>query len=185
MLGLQDKKVLLHVGSLIPRKNLLALLEVFAHIRTNHLQMVLVMVGRGPQEAVLRRKIKELGIEQVVKLAGFVPEAEKVMYYQAADLLVSTSLMEGFGLAIAEAMACGVPVVATQVGSIPEVVCDRETGFVVPVNDEKALYQAIERLLEDSQLAHKMGQAGQKRVETLFRWEIAGPQLLDLYKGLL
>ena len=185
MLGLQDKKVLLHVGSLIPRKNLLALLEVFTHIRANHPQTVLVMVGRGPQEAVLRRKINELGIEQVVKLAGFVPEAEKVMYYQAADLLVSTSLMEGFGLAIAEAMACGVPVVATKVGSIPEVVCDGESGLLVPVNDDEALYRAIGHLIEDSELAHKMGQAGQKRVETLFRWEIAGQQMLDLYKGLL
>jgi starch synthase len=93
--------------------------------------------------------------------------------------------MEGFGLAIAEAMACGVPVVATKVGSIPEVVCDGESGLLVPVNDDEMLYRAIGHLIEDSDLAHKMGQAGQKRVETLFRWEIAGPQMLDLYKGLL
>ena len=184
-LGLTEKTVLLHVGSLIPRKNLLSLLETFANIQANHPQTVLILVGRGPQEAILRRKIKELGLEQVVKLAGFVPEEQKLMYYQAADLLVSTSLMEGFGLAIAEAMACGVPVVATQVGSIPEVVCDGETGFLVPVNDEKALYQAVERLLEDGQLAHKMGQVGQRRVEALFRWEIAGQQMFELYRELL
>jgi glycosyltransferase involved in cell wall biosynthesis len=93
--------------------------------------------------------------------------------------------MEGFGLAIAEAMACGIPVVATQVGSIPEVVSHGETGLLVPARDTQALYQAIAQLLEDDHLAQQMGQAGQKRAETLFRWQIAAQHMLDLYRELL
>lgn len=184
-LNLDDKKVLLHVGSLIPRKNLFLLLETFAQLYKNNPKTYLILIGRGSQEEALHAKIKELGMEQSIKLVGFVPEEQKIAYYQAADLLVSTSLMEGFGLAIAEAMACGVPVVATQVGSIPEVVSDGETGLLVPIDDSQALCQAIARLLEDEQLAQQMGQAGHKRVERLFRWEIAGQQILDLYRGLL
>jgi starch synthase len=82
-------------------------------------------------------------------------------------------------------MACGIPVVATQVGSIPEVVSDGKTGLLVPVNNNQALYQAIARLIENSQLAQQMGQAGQNRVEALFRWDVAGQHMLDLYRGLL
>jgi glycosyltransferase involved in cell wall biosynthesis len=185
MLGLDGKKSLLHVGSLIPRKNLLSLLQTFAQLHTTYPQTYLVLMGRGSQEAELRAKINELDIEQSVKLVGFVSEEKKIAYYQAADLFVSTSLMEGFGLAIAEAMACGIPVVATQVGSIPEVVSDGKTGLLVPVNNNQALYQAIARLIENSQLAQQMGQAGQNRVEALFRWDVAGQHMLDLYRGLL
>jgi glycosyltransferase involved in cell wall biosynthesis len=184
-LNLHGKKILLHVGSLIPRKNLLSLLETFAQLHPNYPQTHLILVGRGPQEEMLRAKIKELDIEQSVKLTGFATEEEKVAYYQTADLLISTSLMEGFGLAIAEAMACGIPVVATQVGSIPEVVSHGETGLLVPARDTQALYQAIAQLLEDDHLAQQMGQAGQKRAETLFRWQIAAQHMLDLYRELL
>jgi glycosyltransferase involved in cell wall biosynthesis len=173
------------VGSLKPRKNLPILLEAFERILVQVPQACLILIGRGPDEAALRSQVDRLGIEHAVVFAGFVTEQEKLAYYSVTNLFVSPSLMEGFGLAVGEAMACGLPVVATRAGSLPEVVNDGKTGLLVPASDVGALSGSILRLLQDGALAHQMGQAGQARVERLFRWETSARRTLEFYGEML
>jgi 1,4-alpha-glucan branching enzyme len=175
--------ILLHVGSLKGRKNLPLLLDAFADIQREFPDARLVLAGRGPEEATLQNQVKQLGIDQAVLFAGFVSEAEKLAYYRCATLFVSTSLLEGFGFAVAEAMACGCPVVATKAGSLPEVVADGKAGLLVPINDPVALADAIRIVWRDQRLAQQLAAAGVARVNALFRWENAAKRTWQLYKN--
>jgi 1,4-alpha-glucan branching enzyme len=174
--------ILLHVGSLKGRKNLPVLLDAFADIQREFPDARLVLAGRGPEEAALQNQVKQLDIDQAVRFAGFVSEAEKLAYYRCATLFVSTSLLEGFGFAVVEAMACGCPVVVTEAGSLPEVVENGKTGLLVPVNHQAALSRAIRTVLQDEGLARQMADAGVARVNSLFRWGKAAERTLQLYK---
>lgn len=181
-LNLIDRPVLLYVGSLKPRKNLPILLEAFKKILAQVPQTCLILIGRGPDEAALRSQVDCLGIGHAVRFAGFVTEQQKLEYYSVANLFVSPSLMEGFGLAVGEAMACGLPIVTTRAGSLPEVVRDGETGLLVPPGDVDALCESILRVLRDEALTRQMGRAGQARVERLFRWDESARCTLALYQ---
>lgn len=178
-------KLLLHVGSLIARKNLSVLLQAFQQVTATVSNVRLALVGRGPLEPALRREAQQLGIADRVDFLGFVTEAEKLALYHRAALVVSASKMEGFGLAVGEAMACAVPVVATNVGSLPELVVDGESGLLVPVDDPAALRAAIVRVLNDPGLAASMAAAGAERVTRYFRWPLAARGVLDVYQRVL
>jgi len=121
-----------------------------------------LIVGEGELREALERQIKDLGLERHVVLAGFRADALGLM--KSFDLFVMSSLTEGLGSAILEAMAASRPVVATRAGGIPEVVRDNATGLIVPPHDEPALATAIVRLLQDPALRDRFGQAGRQRV---------------------
>ncbi|HXF63751.1 MAG TPA: glycosyltransferase family 4 protein [Caldilineaceae bacterium] len=182
---LAGRQVIIHVGSLIPRKNVAGLLAAFAQVRAALPTAYLVLLGSGPEEAALRSQAASLGIADGVEFAGRVDEQTKLAFYGRADLLVSASLMEGFGLAVGEAMACGVPVVATAAGSLPELVEDGVTGLLVPPADQNALATAILYLLQNPVLARRLGQAASERIDRLFRWERTTQQTLALYQQLV
>jgi glycosyltransferase involved in cell wall biosynthesis len=175
-------KMILHVGSLIARKNLHILLQAFQQMERELANIRLVLIGRGPEEAKLRQEAQALGIDALVEFAGFVTEVEKLSYYARADLLVSASKMEGFGLAVGEAMACGLPVVVTNSGALPELVVDGECGLVVPVDDRAALGAAMMRVLRNPEVAASLGRAGAERIEQEFRWSKTAKRTLDIYR---
>jgi len=179
--GLLGKWVLLHVGSLKPRKNLPVLLRSFCAVLQNVPEARLVLVGRGPDEMALRALARELGVESAVVWAGYVTDETKHALYGLTDVFCSASRMEGFGLAVAEAMGCGVPVVSTGVGSIPEVVANGETGLLVSTEDADALTHAILRLRDDD-LARRMGRAAVARVDARFRWDRCVGEMIALYQ---
>lgn len=178
--GLADRWLLLHVGSLSARKNLGALLRAFRAVYRAVPAARLVLVGRGPEEETLRALARDLGVAEAVVWAGYVSDARKRALYGLADIYCSASRMEGFGLAVAEAMACGVPVVSTAVGSIPEVVADGETGLLVASDDADALANAILRL-RDGDLARRLAGAGIARVNARFRWDRCVDETLAFY----
>jgi glycosyltransferase involved in cell wall biosynthesis len=142
----------------------------------------LYVVG-GPQTAlrVVPAELARLGIERRVTVVGRVSEAELAQWYRRAQVLVSPSLFEGFGLPAAEAMACGTPVVATDAGALPEVVADGESGVIVPARDVEALADATERLLADPARCREMGAAGRERVLAKFTWPRTALALDELY----
>ena len=141
----------------------------------------LLLVGRGESEETLRQQSLELGLAQAVCFAGHVPEAEKVAWYNLANLFVQPSRLEGFGLSAAEAMACGKPVVASRAGSLPEVVAEGETGLLCNPDKPADFAQAILRLVADRPMADAMGQAGLARVQRLFQWDESARRTLALY----
>jgi glycosyltransferase involved in cell wall biosynthesis len=125
-----------------------------------------LVIGEGELRDVLERQIRTLGLERHVLLAGF--RADVLGLMKSFDLFVMSSITEGLGSAILEAMSCGKAVVATRTGGIPEAVVDGETGRLVPPRDEKALAFAIQHLLGRRDEAARLGAAGRTRVDQLF-----------------
>jgi len=143
----------------------------------------LTIVDRAePHLSYAPRLVKEHGLEGMVTFTGRITTEELVRHYQAAQLSVTASVYEGFGLPAAEAMACGLPAVATTAGALPEVVAHGETGLLVPPKDPQALAQAIRRLLDDDELRQRTGEAGRQRVEKYFTWTEAAKKTLDIYE---
>lgn len=142
-----------------------------------------VIGGTGPLEDKIRCKIWDLRLEPYVKMVGFVEDVPG--FLSKLDLFVLPSDSEGIGLAVMEAMAAGLPVVATEVGGVPEVVSDGQTGLLVPPRQPKLLAQAIVRLLVDPDLAKSMGIAGQDRVGALFDAKVMAEKTVAVYRGLV
>ena len=116
-----------------------------------------------------------------VELTGFVEEVET--FFQGLSLLVMPSLAEGFGLAAAEAAACGVPVIATDTSSLPEIVRHRVTGLLVPPGDPVTLAAGMKTLLDDPDLSRRLGRAGRLRITTEFSRDRTLRRLLELTGG--
>lgn len=136
-------------------------------------------------EEGLRARVREAGMEGRILFCPEVPVWEMPRWYQALDLFVAPQRWEGFGLTPLEAMACGVPVVATRVGAFEELVVEGETGFLVPPGDAPAIAQAVGRLLDDPALAAKQAQAARARIEAGFRIEGEAAAITAVYRGLL
>lgn len=184
-LGLEGKVVALFVGTLEPRKNLAFLLDVWPEITRERPEVRLVIAGSGPHLARLQRQARRLGLERHVLFTGQIPEAEKVAYYRMADLLVFPSLMEGFGLAVVEAMACALPVIVSDRGSLPELVGDGEGGFVCDLADRGAFVRSVLRLASEADLRRKFGTANRERVDRMFRWDLCAAATARVYEEVL
>jgi phosphatidylinositol alpha-1,6-mannosyltransferase len=169
--GLGDGPVLLFLGGLKPRKNLPLLLDVFARVAPATPTARLVVAGGGPLRADLERRARDLGLGARIVFTGYVPEAEKVDHFNLADVFVFPSSMEGFGLAIGEAMSCGLPVIASDRGSIPEVLMDGDGGFLVDCSAPERFAERLSGLLADAGLRAAFGRANRARIDAHFRWE--------------
>ena len=169
--GLDGRPVVLFFGGLKPRKNLFLLLEAWAQVLQRQPRSRLIVAGGGPLLDELRRRAERTGLEASVTFTGYVPEAEKADHFNLADAFFFPSAMEGFGLTVAEAMSSGLPVVASDRGSIPELVADGETGFVCDPGEPGRFVERLLLLLGDGALREKLARAGRERVERLFRWE--------------
>ena len=126
--------------------------------------------------------VRRYGLNDMVEFTGRVSQEELVYRYSESDIAVTSSVYEGFGLPAAEAMACEVPVVATEAGAIPEVVGYDGCGVLVPPRDPQALAGAVKRLLADEELRRRMGRAGRDRIRQEFSWEQAAKQIVDVYR---
>ncbi len=184
--GLVGKQVLLCLGALKPRKNLGFLLQVFRQIVAGaESEVRLVVAGSGPEESHLRELSRKLGITGHVVFTGYVPEADKVHYYNLADVFVQTSNLEGFGLVTAEAMACAVPVVVTRVGSLPEVVEDGITGYLSAPGSLEEFAMRVAHLLQDGALRSRIGEAARASVLQRFSWQQTACNVDVLYQDLI
>lgn len=171
------------VGQLIRRKGLADLMAAWERIDGAQRpdRPVLRLAGEGYLENDIRAWRTTLGRPESVELAGFVENIES--FIGGLTLLAMPSVVEGFGLAAAEASACGVPVVATNASSLPEIVLHEETGLLVPPGDPDTLAAAIGRLLDDAGLCHRLGQAGRARIQHRFTRAATLRRLLQLTGG--
>ena len=140
---------------------------------------------QGPDDGYRTKLVQGLGIGDRVTFTGHIGADELVRLYSSAEIAVTASLYEGFGLPAAEAMACGTPVIATRAGALPEIVGEHGTGILVPPADPPALAAAIKRLLADRPLRQRMGEAARKRIEESFSWEVAARKTLEVYEEVL
>jgi glycosyltransferase involved in cell wall biosynthesis len=169
---------------LFPRKGIRFLIEAAAQLVPRFPDLQLVLAGDGFERPELMQLAERLGIASRVTFLGWVPNAALPPYYRAAAVSVIPSLEEGFGIPAAEAMGCGVPVVATDAGGLPEVVEHGVTGLVVPRGDAQALATAIGGLLEDPERRRRMGLAGRERALRHFDWDRTAEQLEELYRSI-
>lgn len=169
-----------NVAALVPHKGQRHLVEAAAIVVTQVPDARFVIAGEGELRASLERQIRERRLEKHVFLAGFRPDILSV--HRGFDIFVMSSVTEGLGTSLLDAMACGKPVIATTAGGMPEVVADGESGILVPPRDDAALAAAIVRLLKDPPLRAAMGAAGERRVRERFSSERMVQDTLDLYK---
>ena len=183
--GLPPRYVLA-VGTLEPRKNLTTLLEAFARLRRDgevEADLRLVLAGaRGWLDEPIFATVRSLGLEKAVRFTGFVDDDDLPAVYSGAALFVFPSLHEGFGLPLLEAMACGVPVVTSNISSMPEVAGD--AAVLVNPRDADGLAAAIARLLRDEGLRDRLREAGIARARQ-FSWEATARRTLDAYAAVV
>lgn len=175
--------LVLFIGRLVYYKGLSYLIEAIKGLKAN-----LLIIGSGPLEPQLRAQAQTLGAGSRVHFLEASFDAPLARYLHACDLLVLPSVerTEAFGLVLLEAMACGKPVITTEIGTGTSFVCqDGVTGLTIPPKDAPALRQALQNLLSNPELARKMGQAGQKRVRQFFSSEVMAESFLKLYRSLL
>jgi len=136
-------------------------------------------------ERALRERVRAAGMEERILFRPEVPVWDMPRWYQALDLFVAPQRWEGFGLTPLEAMACGVPVVATTVGAFEELVLDGQTGFLVPPGDAGAIAQAIGWLLDNPELTAKQARAARAHIEAAFRIEDEAAAITAVYRRML
>lgn len=177
------ERFLLFVGLLEPRKNLPALLQAFASLPPQQPEVRLVIVGRqGWMYDQTLRLVQELGIADKVHFTGYVDQPDLPRVYNLAQMAVYPSTYEGFGFPVLEAMACGTPVITTDVSSMPEIT--GEAGVLVPPGNIPALAQAIQRLLSDPLERQHRAALGIARAAN-FTWERTAIQTLAVYQDCL
>jgi glycosyltransferase involved in cell wall biosynthesis len=166
-----------------PLKGVRYLLEAVALLAEQFPALELLMVGKPQPNGETAKLIERLNIgERIVTVSG-ISTQQLVEYYAQAQVVVVPSVYEGFGLPAGEAMACGVPVVSTDGGALPEVVGD--AGIQVPVKNSRAIADAVAQLLNDKQRRQRLGEAGRVRIEQLFCWRRAAQQMTDYYQRVL
>ncbi len=173
------------VARLVTVKNLALLIQACAMLRARGLSFRCIIAGEGPCRPELERLRAQLGLEGCVEMPGPVEQADVLKLWQRASVGVLTSMSEGMPVCLMEAAACGVPVVATAVGGVPELLQDGVTGLLTPTGNAQALASALERLLGDPELRAVMSSAARERAESYFSVERQVDQLLALWSEIL
>lgn len=175
-------KVILLVGRFSREKDHLTLLASVAELRASgSVAPRLVLVGDGPERGRIENAIRELGLQGAVTLTGQAPTAEP--YYGIADVAVLSSLSEGSPNALLEAMAVGVPVIATRVGGIPEIVADGESALLIAPRDRQGMSRALERVLGSPELARKLASEARRIILSRHTPEARARRLIEIYRG--
>jgi glycosyltransferase involved in cell wall biosynthesis len=163
-----------------PLKGLRYLLEAVSAIRK---ERDIRVIGKLKKDGVIEQLVRELALGNVVKFTGRIDHDDFARYYAEATMAVIPSLYEGFGMPAGEAMACGVPVISTSGGALPEVLGD--VGILVPPADSEALRKAIVALLDDPERRRRMGEAGLERVENSLTWRHAAEKTVCVYREVI
>jgi glycosyltransferase involved in cell wall biosynthesis len=186
-LGLEsDQLILLSIGRLNKNKNHALLINAFAEIVTSKSSMHLYIIGEGKEQDVLKNKIKELKLEQKITLLGLLDHKSISEWMKAANIFILPSRNEGTPNSLLEAMASGLPVIASKVGGIPELIQENIEGLLFKSDSKDDLKEKLYKLIKDNQLQALLGKNAQKKIATHYgSWKNQSEKLLALYKQLL
>jgi glycosyltransferase involved in cell wall biosynthesis len=181
LIGQTDRPLLISVGRLHPQKGYDDLFEAFARLHAIHPEVMLVIAGGGELQPALSNQIKARGLENAIRLLG--PRNDVPRLLAASDLFVSASHWEGLPVSVLEAMAAGLPVVATEVSDVPRVVTEG-TGLLVPPHQPDKLAEAMFTLLENPAQRKAFGAAAQKHIAHNHAPAVWGDKIMALYNSL-
>lgn len=180
----EDEKIIISVGGLRPIKGVKYLIEAMKFITDNNENISLMIVGDGKEKEYLGSLVKELELEQYVTFVGKIPNEKVPEYMAVSDVFVLPSLSEGFPVVNLEAMASGLPIVATKVGGVPEIIKDGKNGFLVESKNPERIAERILLLLKNDELRERMSRANKKEVEK-YTWESVVGRLEEVYLNVL
>ena len=169
-----------NVAALVAHKGQRHLVAAAAHVVREIPDARFLILGEGELRSALERQVHDLGLDRHVLLPGF--RADAIGLQKSFDVFAMSSVTEGLGSAMLDAMACGTPVVATRAGGIPEAIVDEEHGLLVPPHDAAALAKGIIRLLQDADLRLRLGSTGRQRIVDEFSVETMVQRTLEAYE---
>jgi glycosyltransferase involved in cell wall biosynthesis len=178
---LEGKRVVICVTRLVPIKNLPMMLDAIAHVRATRPDVVLVLVGEGPQQPMLAARARELRIADAIHFAGYVPQGQTPGWYRSADVFALSSDFDNSPNVVLEAMACGLPIVATDVGGLREYVTPTANGLLTPKGDARAFADALLAFISDPDRARTTGQHNRHDAVTRFSWAVSAARMRDVY----
>ena len=184
--GGNDRKMLLYVGRISARKGILDLVKAYSIIHEKYPNTILLMAGGKDERYAqkVEKLIRKLDLEKHVILLGPIPNKDIVELMKACEVFLYASIGgEGIPRAILEAMACGKPVVATDVAGVAEAVRDNETGFLVKVRDYKTLAEKALKILNDESLKETLGDNARRLIEDEFSYDSVIPKLAEILSG--
>lgn len=181
MLKIDTKYMILFIGSLYPLKGPQILIRAMPKIIKEFENIIFILAGEG-NIVEYKKLAKELGVEKFIRFPGYV-YSEKPMYYKACDIFILPSLLECFGIVNLEAMLCGVPIVASKVGGVPDIVEDGENGILVPPGDCESLSNAIICLLKDEETRERFGKNSKEKIQN-YSWEKIAESTEGIYREL-
>jgi len=185
------EKIILHISTFRPIKRITDCIEVLARIKSlekgsgSQLQVKLIMCGDGPERAGAEALAAQLGVERFVDFVGKKPQSDIRDYLSAADLFLLPSESESFGLSALEAMACEVPVLATRVGGVPEVIEEGGCGYMFDIGDVNGMAEIAVRILNSDEERKRLGKRGREIAITKFATERIIPQYEELYRRII
>lgn len=189
-LGLEaDDFVLVTTARIVAQKGIDTVIEALSLLALNNPRIRYVIIGQGEQLPALKAQVQKAGLTEQVRFAGTVSYEQLPHIYQAADVFVMVPktmlpLVEGFGIVYLEANACGLPVIGSTSGGVPDAVLHNETGLLVPEQNPAELAAAIESLMKDPAKRRQLGQNGRKRVLAHNNWDAVSQNMLTLFQKL-
>jgi glycosyltransferase involved in cell wall biosynthesis len=184
-LGLAGRRVVLSAGRLVPMKNIALLVDALARMRQAERDVHLLLVGEGSYERALKQQAARLGLADAVTFAGYVPHDQMAPYYRTADVFALASEFDNSPNVVLEAMACGLPVVATDVGGVAEYVAADRGGSLVPRGDAPAMARALGRWLGDADGRRAASAFNRRLILDQFSWRASAERLLEVYRDVL
>lgn len=178
-----DEKLLVHVSNFRAVKRPLDCVEILAKVKAKGGKAKLIMVGDGPERSACIYRAEQLGVKDQTAFVG--KQANISDYLGVADVFLLPSELESFGLAALEAQACEVPVIATRIGGIPEVVTDSETGFLSDIGDTEKMSDDVMKFLNDEELRRTFGKKARESAVARYGSELIIPQYIAFYEKIL
>lgn len=179
-----ERPTILFVGRFVPAKDLDTLIDGFSEIVEKYPGSELLLIGDGPLMGQVQSKVEKMSISENIRLAGYVENEDLAKYYRSSDIFVLSSRSENHPITLMEAMSCGLPVIAPDIGWIPNMMTDGQEGRIVTQGDVGELADAIEYILESEERKKKMGNRGRERAEKEFEWESRAESLRGIFESL-
>lgn len=179
-----DESVVVCVARLVPVKGVDYLIRAIPLLSQLNNRISLLVIGDGPQRSDLEKLALELGLRDKVKFLGALPHEQIPLYLNVADVFVQSSLHEGLGIALIEAMSCGIPVIGTKVDGIMDIIEDNQNGFLVPPRDSEAIAKAVKKIFADEDIRSRFIAKGLETVKDKFQWDDVLPKIEEVYHSL-